>query len=137
MKSSLITFPLLTSSLSQGNLSAHDDASRHNGISHSLFHIFLALYASSNIKETLTCEGIVDEMARIVPHSNYDDRFIIAAREVARGQGGELHTISAITGGLLAQEIVKLVTGQYVPIDNVCVYDGINSRSQVFRFSDR
>ena len=55
------------------------------------------------------------------------------ATEVARAQGGELHNIAALTGGMVAQEVIKIITKQYIPIDNTCVFDGIVSRSQVFR----
>ncbi|KAI4198024.1 MAG: hypothetical protein LQ350_005535 [Teloschistes chrysophthalmus] len=53
--------------------------------------------------------------------------------EIARAEGGELHNISALTGGMVAQEVIKVVTKQYVPVDNTCVFDGIKSASGVFR----
>lgn len=62
-----------------------------------------------------------------------DGRLHNVAKEVARSRGGELHNISALTGGMVAQEVIKLITKQYVPVDNVCVFDGIYSRTQVFR----
>ena len=45
----------------------------------------------------------------------------------------ELHNIAALTGGMVAQEVIKVVTKQYVPIEDTCVFDGIRSRVQVFR----
>lgn len=53
--------------------------------------------------------------------------------EMARAGPAELHNISALTGGMVAQEVIKVLTKQYVPVDNVCVFDGIASKSQVFR----
>ena len=53
--------------------------------------------------------------------------------EIARGGRAELHNISALTGGMVAQEVIKVLTKQYVPIDNTCVYDGITSKTAVFR----
>lgn len=50
-----------------------------------------------------------------------------------RARGSELHNISALTGGMVAQEVIKVITKQYIPIDNTCVFDGITSRSAVFR----
>ncbi len=50
-----------------------------------------------------------------------------------RAGGGELHNISALTGGLLAQEAIKIITKQYIPVDNVCLFDGVRSRSAVLR----
>ncbi|KAI9728554.1 MAG: hypothetical protein M1834_007582 [Cirrosporium novae-zelandiae] len=53
--------------------------------------------------------------------------------EIGRAKGGELHNIAALTGGIVSQEAIKVITEQYVPVDNTCVFDGIKSRSQVFR----
>ncbi|MCJ1436487.1 hypothetical protein MMC27_005866 [Xylographa pallens] len=53
--------------------------------------------------------------------------------EIARGGLAELHNISALTGGMVAQEVIKVLTKQYVPIDNTCVFDGITSKTAVFR----
>ena len=53
--------------------------------------------------------------------------------ELARGGLAELHNISALTGGMVAQEVIKVLTKQYVPIDNTCVFDGITSKTAVFR----
>ncbi|KAL2222255.1 hypothetical protein M432DRAFT_540833 [Thermoascus aurantiacus ATCC 26904] len=67
----------------------------------------------------------VDEEAR--------ERVLKAAQELRRAEGGELHNISSLTGGLVAQEALKVLTRQYVPLDNTCVFDGIGSRSEMFR----
>lgn len=53
--------------------------------------------------------------------------------ELGRAHGAELHNISALTGGMVAQEVIKVITKQYVPIDNTCVFDGIVSKAAVFR----
>lgn len=53
--------------------------------------------------------------------------------ELARAGGAELHNIAALTGGLVAQECIKVITEQYVPVDNTCVFDGIESRTWVGR----
>ncbi|KAI9679398.1 MAG: hypothetical protein M1817_005420 [Caeruleum heppii] len=54
-------------------------------------------------------------------------------RELARANRAELHNISALTGGMVAQEAIKIITKQYVPVDNVCVFDGVRSGVGVFR----
>lgn len=61
------------------------------------------------------------------------ERIMKAAQEVRRAGGGELHNISSLTGGLVAQEALKVLTKQYVPLDNTCVFDGIGSRCEMFR----
>ena len=34
---------------------------------------------------------------------------------------------------MVSQEIIKAITEQYVPVDNTCVFDGIRSKSTVFK----
>ncbi|KAH8696309.1 putative ubiquitin-like activating enzyme [Talaromyces proteolyticus] len=56
-----------------------------------------------------------------------------AAQELRRTVGGELHNISSLTGGLVSQEALKVLTRQYVPLDNTCIFDGVSSGSEMFR----
>lgn len=53
--------------------------------------------------------------------------------ELDRANGSELHNISALTGGIVAQEVIKVITKQYVPVENTCVFDGIISKAGVFK----
>ena len=53
--------------------------------------------------------------------------------EMVRAGGGELHNIASLTGGLVAQEVIKVITKQYVPVDNTCLFDGVGSRTYVLR----
>jgi len=59
---------------------------------------------------------------------------MLIERQSARAQHCELHNIAAVTGGMVAQEVIKIITKQYTPADNIVVYDGIRSKTQVFRF---
>jgi amyloid beta precursor protein binding protein 1 len=76
---------------------------------------------------------IVSKISKEIPEAGSNPNVIKAAEEVARAKGGELHNISAMTGGMVAQEVIKLITKQYIPIDNTCILDGITSRTQVLR----
>lgn len=51
----------------------------------------------------------------------------------ARAGGGELHNISSLAGGLVAQEVIKVITKQYIPVDNTCIFDGIKSVAYTFK----
>lgn len=53
--------------------------------------------------------------------------------EFGRADGAELHNISALTGGMVAQEVIKVLTKQYIPVDNICVFDGITCKTAVFK----
>jgi len=53
--------------------------------------------------------------------------------ELCRYGASELHSISAFIGGCCAQEAIKLITHQYIPIDNVLVYNAIRQSTSVFK----
>jgi amyloid beta precursor protein binding protein 1 len=89
--------------------------------------------ASESFSTAPSKDDIVSEISKLIPNAADDERLVQTAEEVARAKGGELHNISALTGGMVAQEIIKIVTKQYIPVDNTCVYDGITSRTQNFR----
>lgn len=44
----------------------------------------------------------------------------------------ETPNLAALIGGLAAQEAIKLITHQYIPIYNTCIFNGITSTSSVF-----
>jgi amyloid beta precursor protein binding protein 1 len=45
----------------------------------------------------------------------------------ARAPGTEIPTTAALMGGMVAQEVIKKVTKQYVLIDGVCAIDLVSS----------
>uniref|UniRef100_A0A6B2L1E8 NEDD8-activating enzyme E1 regulatory subunit n=1 Tax=Arcella intermedia TaxID=1963864 RepID=A0A6B2L1E8_9EUKA len=55
-----------------------------------------------------------------------DDKFL---RELCRFGNSQIHNLAAILGGIAAQEIIKLVTCQWVPLNNTFIFNGINSTS--------
>lgn len=96
------------------------------------FFIYLALVATSH-NPASTADEIMSSITNEVPKAAGSERALQAAQEVARAGGGELHNISALTGGMVAQEMIKIITKQYIPIENTCIFDGISSRCQVLR----
>ena len=56
------------------------------------------------------------------------------AQEIARYGNVELHVICAILGGVASQEAVKLLTHQYVCINNTYVYNGVAGVGCVYEF---
>ncbi|XP_023326966.1 NEDD8-activating enzyme E1 regulatory subunit isoform X2 [Eurytemora carolleeae] len=67
--------------------------------------------------------------AGLTPPQGQDDHI----HEVCRYGGSELHTVAAFLGGCAAHECIKLLTGQYVPIDNIVVYNAITSNVSTFK----
>jgi len=49
--------------------------------------------------------------------------------ELCRFGNSQIHNIAAILGGICAQEVIKLVTGQWIPLDNTFIFNGINATS--------
>ncbi len=54
-------------------------------------------------------------------------------QELVRAGGAELHNIAALSGGIASQEVIKVITEQYVPVDNTCIFDGVRSKTAVIR----
>lgn len=49
--------------------------------------------------------------------------------EVCRFGGAELHSVAAFMGGVAAQEVIKLITRQFVPVNNTYVYNAMKQSS--------
>jgi len=58
-----------------------------------------------------------------------DDKYV---QELVRYGDSELHTMASLFGGVTSQEIIKLITHQYLPLDNTFVYNGIISTTTTF-----
>lgn len=98
----------------------------------SLLPIYLALAATSHVSGSTSSE-ILSKIEKGSSGIASNSRVVEAATEVARAKGGELHNISSLTGGMVAQEVIKIITKQYIPVDNLCIFDGITSKTQVLR----
>ncbi|KAL4401418.1 NEDD8 activating enzyme [Malassezia pachydermatis] len=61
------------------------------------------------------------------------DRVQVATQEIARGAWSDTPSTAALVGGLVAQEVIKILTVQYLPLDNTCVYDGVSAALGSFR----
>ncbi|RXG60580.1 NEDD8-activating enzyme E1 regulatory subunit [Armadillidium vulgare] len=49
--------------------------------------------------------------------------------EICRYGAAEVHSIAAYVGGCAAQEVIKIVTSQYIPINNTYIYNAISGTS--------
>ncbi|RDL29721.1 NEDD8-activating enzyme E1 regulatory subunit [Venustampulla echinocandica] len=98
----------------------------------SLFPIYISLNATSHVAFASSSD-ILTAISKSIPNAASNSRLVQAAEEVARAKGGELHNISALTGGMAAQEVIKIITKQYIPIDNTCVFDELLDLEAVMR----
>ncbi|PLW14790.1 hypothetical protein PCANC_18901 [Puccinia coronata f. sp. avenae] len=80
------------------------------------------------VLEVLTKHGW-DEKDKKVP-----EKLQKALKEMLRSAGCELPHIASLVGGLVAQEITKLVTHQYVPTNGICIFDGYQSSMGILEF---
>eukprot|EP01065_Artemidia_motanka_P025855 TRINITY_DN30801_c0_g1_i1.p1 TRINITY_DN30801_c0_g1~~TRINITY_DN30801_c0_g1_i1.p1 ORF type:complete len:590 (+),score=161.30 TRINITY_DN30801_c0_g1_i1:90-1772(+) len=55
------------------------------------------------------------------------------AKEWCRAGKSELHTVASVLGGIAAQEVIKIVTRQRVPINNTLIFNGILGRCSTLR----
>ena len=54
--------------------------------------------------------------------------------EMVRFGGASLHVTGSYLGGVASQEVIKLLTSQYVPFADLYVWDGISCTSESFKF---
>ncbi|KAM3536133.1 hypothetical protein MY4038_000599 [Beauveria bassiana] len=99
----------------------------------SLISLYLALSLSPNSLAP-SAEAMRGAIYAHAPLLQGHKRTRQVTEEVARATGGEMHNISAVLGGMVAQEVIKIVTKQYIPVDNTCIFDGIESRCQSTTF---
>lgn len=55
-------------------------------------------------------------------------------QELTRYSNAEIHNIASVVGGIASQEAVKIITGQYIPLDNTYVFNGIVSVAGIYKF---
>ncbi|KAJ7634864.1 hypothetical protein FB45DRAFT_910090 [Roridomyces roridus] len=89
----------------------------------------LALSALSSVSSpTPSVEALTAAAQALLPPGiELPDEFSDAVGEIARAPNADLPNTAAFLGGLVAQEVIKMITKQYVPIDGYCVVDLIET----------
>lgn len=54
--------------------------------------------------------------------------------EMCRYGAAELHAVAAFIGGIASQEVIKLITKQFVPLSGTFIFNGIDHKSQLLCF---
>ncbi|CDK26768.1 unnamed protein product [Kuraishia capsulata CBS 1993] len=99
--------------------------------------IYLCLLATTETNHTQ--KASLEDIERFVKSSceRYtitlsDETLESVSEEVIRTYGSETANIASFMGGIAAQEVLKQLTNQYVPLDNCLVFDGIRSVTSSF-----
>jgi amyloid beta precursor protein binding protein 1 len=106
-----------------------------HSLTHSLSHPSLTflLIHSGEISERLDSDvGLLwDEIATFSSTNRLDIPALTVdhAKEMVRYGNSQLHITAAFMGGIVSQEAVKVITQQYIPINNTYIYNGICSVS--------
>jgi hypothetical protein len=56
------------------------------------------------------------------------------AQELTRYGQAEIHAIASLIGSMASQEAVKVIAGQYVPLNNAYIYNGVDLLGGVYQF---
>lgn len=92
--------------------------------------VFLAMNIDSIPQATLS---ELKELEDEIEGGTLEERVDLTIADVKRCEGAELHNTSSLTGGMVAQEAIKLITKQYVPVDGTVVWDGIKSKTEIVK----
>lgn len=80
----------------------------------------------------------VDAMCKLAQDkllaNKYDGSLLIKyISEIQRSHNMELHSVAAWLGGSASVESLKILTLQYVPVDNTIIYDGMTQLVHTMR----
>jgi len=54
--------------------------------------------------------------------------------ELLRYENCKIHNIAAFVGGVVAEEAVKILAKQFVPINNTLIFNGITGEVAIYTF---
>ncbi|KAG7890707.1 hypothetical protein KL936_001991 [Ogataea polymorpha] len=71
----------------------------------------------------------ISELCRWETLKSFPDGLELVLDELLRAEGTALHNVCALTGGIASQEIIKILTNQYVSFDNCLTFDGVRGQT--------
>ncbi|KAF8822975.1 ThiF family protein [Cardiosporidium cionae] len=78
-------------------------------------------------------EKLQEEVRLLLQYLHFDDLFTVESKiikQFAYFGGCEMHTTSAFIGGIAAQEAIKLLSNQFLPLNNTYLWNAIVGRGQ-------
>ncbi|CAL1186827.1 unnamed protein product [Candida parapsilosis] len=89
-------------------------------------HEFISIYRSKILKS-----GTTDSATP--PRTQIQPSTLDVFKEILMHNSTNYPNLSSLMGGVASQEILKLTTAQYIPLDNLFIFDGIKSTSERFK----
>eukprot|EP00698_Gefionella_okellyi_P011971 TRINITY_DN3197_c0_g1_i1.p1 TRINITY_DN3197_c0_g1~~TRINITY_DN3197_c0_g1_i1.p1 ORF type:complete len:551 (+),score=162.64 TRINITY_DN3197_c0_g1_i1:26-1654(+) len=83
-------------------------------------------------RQVAELQKIADAFVKELPEEAASIDTAKYAAEFVRYGGAELHNIAALMGGVAAQEMIKIVTEQMVPVNNNFIFNGMRSTTAVY-----
>ncbi|KAM3143936.1 hypothetical protein pb186bvf_003987 [Paramecium bursaria] len=65
---------------------------------------------------------------------NYQKVGISYIEEMCRYEGLKLNLVASVIGGMASQEAIKIITQQFVPINNTLIYSGLDGYTSIYEF---
>lgn len=135
--SQLLSNPQLLSKVLKNDSSEFDDEKFNTlGIYYGLFtfNLFVEKYQRRPRKEELQqfIELFCHEF-EVASISTIPPSLLNVFEEIISHGTTNYHNISSFLGGIASQEVLKLTTSQYIPLDNLLVFDGIRSISEKWK----
>lgn len=91
-----------------------------------LLAIYFGMLALKNVEESQVDFKIVtNEFKTIIQKQDLPQLITDTIAELVAHSTRDYHNMCAFMGGVVSQEILKLATVQYVPVDNLFIYDGV------------
>lgn len=85
------------------------------------------------IEDMSEVKDLVCDILSVLSQTELPKRFQNTLSEAILHYTNSYHNICSIMGGICSQEILKLTTSQYIPLDNLYVFDGIKSISEKWK----
>jgi len=83
---------------------------------------------------------VEEEFQAVALHYGLADEALVQSNradichELTRYANAEVHNIGSVLGGVASQEAVKIITGQYIPLNNTYLFNGIVAVGGVYKF---
>lgn len=108
----------------------------YGGEKSELLPIYFAILTYNNFIDKFSRQPVFEDLEVFIrlfqdlfEIKSVPDDFEAVTKELLIHNTHSYHNLNSLMGGIASQEVLKLTTGQYTPLDNVFVFDGVKSDS--------